>query len=24
VVEGYALEDSKSYGDTEVFWLNKG
>jgi len=23
VVEGYALEDSKSYGDTEVFWLNK-
>ena len=24
VLEGYALEDSKSYGDTEVFWLNKG
>jgi len=23
VPEGYALEDSKSYGDTEVFWLNR-
>jgi 16S rRNA (guanine966-N2)-methyltransferase len=23
VVEGYTLEDSKNYGDTEVFWLNK-
>jgi 16S rRNA (guanine966-N2)-methyltransferase len=23
VVDGYALEESKNYGDTEVFWLNK-
>ena len=23
VIEGYTFEDSKSYGDTEVFWLNK-
>lgn len=23
VVESYALEESKNYGDTEVFWLNK-
>lgn len=23
VVEGYALDESKNYGDTEVFWLNQ-
>jgi hypothetical protein len=23
VVEGYTLEESKNYGDTEVFWLNR-
>lgn len=23
ISEGYVLEDSKNYGDTEVFWLNK-